>query len=85
MVDVTQFEGLLEALSNEIDELPQGSAKENLMSIHSALYGIFEEVSMDDTETLEREHTIMKALLEDRLSHEDKVYYRIKYNIDLGV
>ena len=44
-----------------------------------------EDLDLVDIQKLIYEHTIMKALLEDRLSHEDKLYYRIKYNLDLGV
>lgn len=85
LIDTRQFEGLLEALDNEIEELPSGSVRENLTDISSALYGIFEDVSLDDVDKIKEENEILKQIVSDRLSYEDKLYYRIKHNIDLGV
>lgn len=85
MVDERAFEGLLESLWNEIDELPEGSIKNNLEDIHGALYGIFEDVSVMDCEKIHRQHEIMTDILKELLSHEDKLYYRMRYGIDLGV
>ena len=85
MIDTQQFEGLLEALENEIEELPSGSVKENLTDISSALYGIFEDVSLDDVDKIKEENEILKQLLTAYLSHEDKQYIRIRHDIELGV
>lgn len=85
MVNVQRFEGLLEALESEIEDLPDGSVKENLTDISSALYGIFENVSLEDVDKISKENEILKQLLTAYLSHEDKQYIRLRYDIDLGV
>lgn len=85
MIDTQRFEALLEALNNEIEELPEGSVKENLFDIHSALYSIFEDVSLVDTDKVTMDNEVLKQLLTAYLSYEDKQYIRIKHGIDLGV
>lgn len=86
MVDVQRFEALLEALESEIEDLPDGSVKENLTDISSALYSIFEDASLEgDADKISEENEILKQLLTVYLSHEDKQYIRIRYDIDLGV
>lgn len=83
MVDIQRFEALLEALDKEIEELPQGSVKNNLIDIHSGLYSIFEDVSLIDFDEITEEVRTLKRLLTAYLSYEDKQYIRIKYGIDL--
>lgn len=85
VVDVQGFEGLIEALNNEIEDLPQGKVRENLIQISSALYGIFEDVALTDFDGATEENEILKNLLKPHLSYEDKQYIRFKYDIDLGV
>ena len=45
-----------------------------------------EEIKLleEDHAKLVEENTILKGLLADRLSYEEKRYYSIKYDIDLG-
>ena len=83
MIDVQNFEGLLEALDREIEELPEGSVKENLTDIGSALYSIFEDVAFDDLDRIIEENKVFRQLLTAYLSHEDKLYIRFKYEIEL--
>lgn len=83
MIDTQRFEGLLEALDSEVEDLPSGSVKENLTDISSALYGIFEDVSLDDVDKIKEENEVLKQLLTVYLSYEDKQYIRIKYDIEL--
>lgn len=85
MVDIQRFEGLLEALDNEIEELPEDSVKENLADISSALYGIYEDVAIADIDKVIEENEVLRNLLTAYLSYEDKQYIRIKHDIDLGV
>ena len=82
MTDTQRFEGLLEALDREIEELPDGSVKENLTDISSALYSIFEDVSLDDVDKIKEENEVLKQLLTAYLSPEDKRYIRIKYDLE---
>ena len=82
VIDTQRFEGLLEALDNEIEDLPSGSVKENLTDISSALYGIFEDISLVDVDKVTEENEVLKQLLTAYLSHEDKQYIKIKYDID---
>ena len=83
MIDLQRFEGLLESLIDEILLLHDGSAKSNLETIHSALYSIFEEVSLTDIDKCLEENEVLRNLLTAYLSHEDRQYIRIKYDIDL--
>ena len=90
MVDTDKFERLLEALDDEIEEIDEGSTKENLKDISNALYGIYEDVSCMcyQHETLkdsDDENAILKELLKPYLSDSDKLYYSIKYGIDWGI
>lgn len=85
MVDVQQFEGLLESLQGEIDDLPEGTSKSNLSGICDGLYSIFEALEDISASGLFDEYDIIKELLTDRLSYDEKLYYKIKYHIDLGV
>lgn len=82
MID-RDFERLLEGLDNEIADLPDGSTKENLTNISSALYSIFEDLDFEEPDELKKENTVMRKLLADRLSHEEKQYIRFKYHIDI--
>lgn len=83
MIDEREFEALLEGLQGEIDDLPASNTKSNLEAIHDALYGIFEEVALLDVSTEREENKILKSLLADRLSYEDKQYIRLKYDIEV--
>lgn len=85
MIDEQHFEGLLESLQGEIDDLPEGEAKSNLSGICDKLYGIFEELANSTDGDFFEEYEIIKELLTDRLSYDEKLYYKIKYHIDLGV
>jgi hypothetical protein len=85
VVDTQRFEGLLEALDNEIEDLPEGSMKENITDISSALYSIFEDVSLDDTDKIKEENEVLKEYLADRLTYEEKQYIKIKHGIEVGL
>ena len=86
MIDTQRFEGLLEALDSEIDAVRYNAEPNlgNLEDIYSALYSIFEEVSLVDVDKITEEHEVLKRLLANHLSYEDKMYYRLKYDIDFG-
>lgn len=83
MIDLQRFECLLESLNSEIETLPDDSVRSNLETIHDALYRIFEDVSLSDTDRVAEENEVLRNLLTVYLSHEDKQYIRIKYDIDL--
>ena len=83
MVDLEQFEGLLESLNSEIETLPNDSVRSNLETIHDGLYRIFEDVSLVDTDKVTEENEVLRQLLTAYLSYEDRQYIRIKYDIDL--
>lgn len=85
MVDMQQFEELLQAVENEIDELSEGSIKNNLIDIHGALYCVFEEVQLVDFDQITEENTVMKEYLADRLTYEEKQHFKIKHGIEVGV
>ena len=83
MVDLQGFEGLLESLNSEIETLPDGAVRSNLETIHDALYRIFEDVSLVDSDKLTEENEVLRNLLTAYLPSEDRQYIRIKYDIDL--
>ncbi len=85
MIDLQQFEGLLEALQNEIEWPDDPVTQGNMQTIYDGLYGLYEDLMVMNLDRLEEENTVMRQILADRLSDEDKRYYRIKYGIDLGV
>ena len=82
MTDIQRFEGLLEALDREIEDVPEGATKENLIDISSALYSIYEDVESVDTDKITEENEVLRQLLTAYLSHEDKQYIKIKYGIE---
>lgn len=84
MIDETRLEALLESLDSEIQELPESTARDNLIDISSALYGIFEDIMLADVEKTKQENEVLRQLLTAYLSYEDKLYIRFKYEVDLS-
>lgn len=85
MINEREFETALEALNSEIENLPDGAVKSNLEDIHGVLYGIFEDLAVENIEIVIDQHAIMRDLLISHLSREDRFYYQRKHDIDLGV
>ena len=83
MVDTQQFEMTLDALATQIEEVKDPAVKSNLEDINGVLYGIYEDVLCLDVEGLEQENEMIKRLLAEHLSEDDKRYYRMKYHIDI--
>lgn len=86
MIDTQRFEALLEDLSETIEDLEIGFRdKDHLTHLHTELYSIFEEAQCSETEedNLSEENELLKRLLTVYLSHEDKQYLNIKYDLDL--
>jgi ABC-type transporter Mla subunit MlaD len=54
----------------------------NLESTNDSIYGVFEELNCNNTEELQRDYDVLHDILQDKLSYEEKVDMRIKYNID---
>lgn len=81
------MESIIEAINNEVSELEPCVQRENLMSYCDDLYGRWEELQWceEENKRLQEENEILKELLSERTSYEDKLYIRFKYEIDLGI
>lgn len=59
----------------------------NLESANNSVYGVFEELNHydieRDIERLENDYNILHEILQEKLTHEEKVDIRIKYGINL--
>lgn len=57
----------------------------NLENLNDSVYGVFEDLNYElgDIEELKQNYDILKDMLRERLSHDEKVSMRIKYGIDL--
>ena len=75
------MESIIEAIKNEVSDLDPCVQRENLESYCDDLYREWEEIQ-DINERL-KEFEIVKRLLSEKLSHEEKVYIRLKYGIDM--
>ena len=83
MIDTRQFETSLEALENEIDDLPHSATKNNLIDISNTLYGIFESLDATEAENIKKENIIMRKLLAGILTDEQKRSVKFRYRIDI--
>lgn len=54
----------------------------NLESANDSVYGVFEELNSNNNEELKDNYDILHDILQEKLSYEEKVDMRIKYNID---
>lgn len=61
--------------------------KSNILNYADTVYAVFEnpQYSEDEVNDLMRENELLKELLAEHVSDEDKMYLRIKYDIELGV
>lgn len=57
----------------------------NLENLNDSVYGIFEDLNYElgNIEELKQNYDILKDMLRERLSYDEKVSMRIKYGIDL--
>lgn len=55
----------------------------NLESANDSVYGVFEELNHYDIKRLENDYNILHEILQEKLTHEEKVDIRIKYGINL--
>lgn len=54
----------------------------NLESVNNSIYVAFEESSLNDIEELQENYNVLHDVLHEKLSFEEKVDMRLKYNID---
>lgn len=57
----------------------------NLENLNDSVYGVFEDLNYElgNIEELKQNYDILKDMLRERLSYDEKVSMRIKYGIDL--
>ena len=80
------MENIIEAINREVSELKPCVQRENLTSYCDDLYRQWEELQLceEENKRLQEENEILKRLLSEKTSYEDKQYIRFKYEIDLG-
>ena len=85
------LEAISEGINNEIDKLEyecetKAEIREvisNLRTLNDKVYQAFEEIDGEEKKRLEEENDILKTLLADRLSWEEKTDIRIRYGIEV--
>ena len=55
----------------------------NLESANDSVYSVFEDLNSEYNEELLHEHDVMRDILQEKLSYEEKIDLRIKYGIHL--
>lgn len=55
----------------------------NLEQVNNAVYGVYEELNMHNTEQLQEDYNVLHDILQEKLTHDEKVDIRIKHRIDL--
>ena len=55
----------------------------NLESANDSIYEVFEELNCYDIKKLEKDYNILHEVLQEKLTHEEKIDMRIKYGINL--
>lgn len=83
IIDNEMFERVLDGFSSEINDIEDETLQSNLQEIFDSLYYIYERFDLDALEVAENENEVMRALLSQVLSYEQKRYVRLKYNIDV--
>ena len=55
----------------------------NLESANDSVYSVYEDLNCEYNEEFIREHDVMRDILQEKLSYEEKIDLRIKYGIHL--
>ena len=55
----------------------------NLESANDSVYSVFEDLNSEYNEEFIQEHDVMRDILQEKLSYEEKIDLRIKYGIHL--
>lgn len=82
-IDNDMFERVLDSFSSTIDDVEDAVLRSNLQDIHDSLYTICENIDIDVMNNIVDENEVMRDILKQVLSHEQKQYIRLKYNIDI--
>ena len=79
------MESIIEAISNEVLDLKPCVQRNNLISHCNDLYRQWEDMQDYEKEykRLQSENEILRKLLFETLSSEDRLYIRIKYDIEV--
>ena len=83
IIDNELFERALDGLSNIIDDIKDETLQSNMQGIFDSLYHIYECIDLNGVEDVVNENEVMRKLLAESLSYEEKRYVRLKYNIDV--
>ena len=79
------MEAIIEAITNEVNDLKPCPQKKNLGSYCCILYRQWEELQTvsEECERLEDENEVLRKLLSETLDSECKKYIRIKYDLEV--
>lgn len=84
IVERDTFEQVLDGFSSIINDIEDETLQSNLTDIHDSLYIIWEEgIDLEALEDVKGENELLRSLLAEVLSYEQKRYVRIKYDIDV--
>lgn len=61
------------------------STVSNLDKYNDSIYTVFEELNSKNMNKLQTDYEVLHEELKERLTHEEKVYMKLKYNIDFWV
>lgn len=83
IIDNDTFERVLDSFSSIIDDIEDVTLRSNLQDIFESLYTIYECVDLEELEAVKGENEVLVHLLAQSLSHEQKLYVKFKYGIDV--
>ena len=56
----------------------------NLESTNDSIYGVFEELNANNnSEELRKENEILKEILSEKLTYDEKLYFQIRYHVEI--
>lgn len=83
MIDMERFERVLDGLSGIINDIEDKTLQDNLLGFFDALYDIYEGSVIMENDEMESKNDVMRTLLAQLLSEEQKRRLKLKYNIDV--
>lgn len=83
MIDMERLERVLDGLSGIINDIEDKTLRSELGGFFDALYDIYEDIDLTVQDDMESENDVMRTLLAQLLSDEQKRRLKLKYNIDV--
>lgn len=83
IIDLERFERVLDGLSGIINDIEDETLQDELRESFDALYEIYEGTDVNGLEDMKRENEVMRQLLAQLLSDEQKLRLKWKHRIDV--